>query len=124
MVVLIKRQGLNWRKVFNKDKLRPWQLGLLFALFLVLAGLNIERYGYNVIKYRTPIPACDSVLSVEACKAYGPWKRNSAPSTTAPAKTGTLKNITNGGSSSTPTLLFMPLMVRSVAIKWAQSSLP
>jgi hypothetical protein len=43
------------------------------VLALLLAG---QRYGINLVRYHTPDPDCGSVLSVQHCKAYGPWYRN------------------------------------------------
>jgi len=49
----------------------------LLLICLVLAGgLFIERYGINTLRYHTPIPACDKVLSTQQCSAYGPWIRD------------------------------------------------
>lgn len=44
--------------------------------FIVLFGLFLERYAINTIQYSKPIPECDQVLSIEECKAWGPWRRN------------------------------------------------
>jgi hypothetical protein len=52
---------------------RGLALGGAVVLSLVLFG---QRYGINVARYHTPEPACDKVLSVEHCNAYGPWARN------------------------------------------------
>jgi hypothetical protein len=47
------------------------------ALALVLAGgLFGERYGINLVRYHTPVPACSQVLSVRECRSYGPWIRD------------------------------------------------
>jgi hypothetical protein len=48
----------------------------LIVLLVVCAGLFVERYGVNMIRYHTPTPECDQVLSVQACQTYGPWQRN------------------------------------------------
>ena len=48
----------------------------LVGLVLLSGGLFFERYGINTIRYHSPIPECDQVLTVNDCKAYGPWKRN------------------------------------------------
>jgi hypothetical protein len=54
---------------------RPKQILLIGAL-LVGVLLCIERYGINVMRYKTPVPECDQVLSVESCTQYGPWGRD------------------------------------------------
>jgi hypothetical protein len=51
--------------------------GILVIVFALLGtGLFVERYGYNTLRYHTPLPQCNKVLSVEACSAYLPWQRN------------------------------------------------
>jgi len=50
---------------------------LSLAIGLVVSGgLFFERYGINTIKYHTPLPECNQVLSVNQCLSYGPWARN------------------------------------------------
>ncbi len=60
----------GWQKI---DRLsRVW-----LTLALVLAsGLFAQRYVVNVVRYHTPVPACNQVLSVKQCIAYGPWARD------------------------------------------------
>lgn len=48
----------------------------LCILFLTLFGLCIERYGVNIVRYQTPTPECDQVLTIDQCMANGPWRRN------------------------------------------------
>lgn len=48
----------------------------LIALMFVIGGLFVARYGYNMSTYKTPVPECDKVLSVQSCMAWGPWARN------------------------------------------------
>jgi hypothetical protein len=49
---------------------------VLLSLFILLFVLFFERYAINTIKYSNPTPACDQVLSVDQCLAFGPWRRN------------------------------------------------
>lgn len=49
---------------------------VLATLFLILFGLCLERYGVNVIRYHTPVPECDQVLTIDECLDFGPWRRN------------------------------------------------
>lgn len=56
-------------------KLSISQILLLFFVFLAFCGF-FERYGVNIIKYRTPVPQCNVVLNVKDCEAYPPWYRN------------------------------------------------
>jgi len=47
------------------------------AVGLVLSSIIfLERYGMNAIRYHTPLPECNQVLSIDRCQSYGPWKRN------------------------------------------------
>lgn len=62
------RQGFRQLAVAQK-----W---LLVLALLLLAGLNIERYGVNLIRYHNPVPDCSKVLTVQQCSAYGPWIRD------------------------------------------------
>jgi hypothetical protein len=48
----------------------------LIAVGLVSLGLCIQMYGVNTVRYHTPIPECDQVLSMQRCQAYSPWARN------------------------------------------------
>lgn len=71
----------KWRKLGRKlvqdfGRYKLWQrfgLGLLLILSL---GLFMERYGLNVVRYGTPTPECNQVLSVKTCHRYGSWQRN------------------------------------------------
>ncbi|HVV25940.1 MAG TPA: hypothetical protein VHC21_02830 [Candidatus Saccharimonadales bacterium] len=46
------------------------------AVFLVALGLFGQRYGTNLVAYKTPVPQCNQVLTVSQCAAYTPWFRN------------------------------------------------
>lgn len=46
------------------------------ALFIVVSGLFIERYGINEIKYQKVVVECDQVQSTEVCSHYTVWRRN------------------------------------------------
>lgn len=54
-----------------------WRAKLLLGAFLVL-GLIVfaQRYLVNTVRYHTPLPKCNAVLSEEECSAYGPWERD------------------------------------------------
>lgn len=49
---------------------------LLVVAVLVSAGLFIERYGVNIVRYHKPVPACDNVIDASECLKYGPWNRD------------------------------------------------
>jgi hypothetical protein len=71
----------GWRKFFQSAAFgvslipprRRWVLLVALLVSLVLFG---ERYGLNTIRYHTPVPDCDQVLTVKQCRAYGPWARD------------------------------------------------
>jgi len=48
----------------------------LLAVGLVSLGLFMQMYGVNTVRYHTPTPECNQVLSAQRCQAYGPWARN------------------------------------------------
>jgi hypothetical protein len=48
----------------------------LLVVLVVTLGLFLQRYGVNTVRYHNPVPECDSVLSQQECRAYGPWVRN------------------------------------------------
>lgn len=55
----------------------PNSARVIWIVLLVLSSiLFIERYGYNLAKYKAPAPECNQVVSIESCKSFGPWKRN------------------------------------------------
>ncbi|HSX52761.1 MAG TPA: hypothetical protein VLF90_00090 [Patescibacteria group bacterium] len=51
------------------------KFGLLAGL-IISSVLFLERYGLNAVRYHTPLPECNQVLSVERCLSYSPWQRN------------------------------------------------
>ncbi len=54
---------------------RPMRWGLIIGL-IVSAGLFGQRYGVNLVRYHTPVPSCNQVLSFDECSDYGPWIRD------------------------------------------------
>lgn len=79
-VVLYKNKRYSGQMIKSiKKSFRQLSLALKLTLILlavVSAGLFVERYGVNTIRYESPIPECDRVLSVKECTQYGPWNRN------------------------------------------------
>ncbi len=53
------------------------------CVLLIMSGLAIERYGYNITQYGKPQPDCASVQPLDVCLQYGPWARNHALQETA-----------------------------------------
>lgn len=49
---------------------------VMIAVVLLFGLLWGQRYVINTVKYHTPVPQCDAVLSVRDCMAYAPWARN------------------------------------------------
>lgn len=48
----------------------------LLVLCAALGVLFVQRYGVNMVQYKTPVPDCGQVLRVDQCVAYGPWGRD------------------------------------------------
>ncbi len=44
---------------------------------LVACALVLERYGLNILRYRTPLPSCLAVHPADICSMYAPAARNS-----------------------------------------------
>lgn len=59
----------------HKRLTNPVKVSLLLFL-LVASGLFSQRYGVNLVKYHTPTPECNQVLSITQCQSYGAWNRN------------------------------------------------
>ncbi len=60
----------------NVVKLPRLKQILVICALLLGAILCFERYGVNLIKYKTPVPDCAQVLNETSCKQYGPWGRD------------------------------------------------
>ncbi len=78
---LWRLQLLSYKKISRKlaaawQAMSRWARIAIVLLLVVSGGLFFERYGINTIKYHTPIPECDQVLSIPECTSYGPWDRN------------------------------------------------
>ncbi len=63
----------TWWRLRHSNRLT---LIILTILFIFSFGLFAERYAINLERYHSLTPECDAVISVEQCKAYGPWARN------------------------------------------------
>lgn len=61
----------------DKTTLKLTKRVVLYGIALILAlCLFSERYAVNVVRYHTPTPECDQVLSAAECQTYAPWARN------------------------------------------------
>ncbi len=49
---------------------------LLSVFVLISFGLFSQRFLVNLATYKTPIPTCDKVLTVDDCMSYGPFNRS------------------------------------------------
>lgn len=49
---------------------------MMLGLLLLFSVLFAQRYVVNVALYKTPVPDCDQVLTVEQCSNYSPWARD------------------------------------------------
>lgn len=49
---------------------------LLTIAVIISAGLFAERYGGNLVQYRSLEPKCDRIHSIELCSQYNVWDRN------------------------------------------------
>lgn len=78
---LVKTYRLKQRHL-GKDLASGWRGISLIAKIGLIAGLLVsavlfsERYVVNTVRYHTPIPECNQILSRDECLFYGPWARN------------------------------------------------
>jgi hypothetical protein len=82
LVVLLWRKFRGHGAQFTKQlgnsykALGVWAKFGLLTLVLVGAGLFIQRYGMNMVRYHSPVPECGAALSTQECMLYGPWARD------------------------------------------------
>lgn len=75
---IVKNYRQNFRHRLSKSfkaLSRTSQVGLIMLL-LVGAGLFVERYGVNLVKYHAIEPDCAQVLSEKRCLSFSPYNRN------------------------------------------------
>ena len=58
---------------------------LLVSLLVLSFGLFAQRYLVNLVRYHTPVPSCEQVLTTKECSIYGPWARDYSYAHTKPA---------------------------------------
>ncbi len=65
-------------KALWRGSLRISKLYVLLGVgvLLIAAALFIQRDVANIVKYHTPVPSCNKVLSIKECTAYAPWNRD------------------------------------------------
>lgn len=66
------RKKLQWRK-----QLKGWRMGILTAVAIISLLLMAAHYGGNFLKYRSVLPTCDQVMTVDQCMKNGVYKRDS-----------------------------------------------
>lgn len=76
-----KQSSLTWLQIWKQftkgfAAFTPVKKVFYSILILLFLLLGFERYGINTIRYKTPTPECNQVLSIEKCMQYSPWRRN------------------------------------------------
>lgn len=72
-----RKSGVLRKAVYRSYKTLGTGFKAGMAVLLLVGGiLAFERYGGNVIKYGSPLPGCDRVMTVEQCMNFGPWGRD------------------------------------------------
>jgi hypothetical protein len=69
-VVLWQSFTRSFRKLHTGSK------AALIGLCVLGGGLFAAFYGVNLVRYHSPSPQCNQVLSVSACQQYYAWNRN------------------------------------------------
>lgn len=65
------------KKLWSQYKALSKPLVIILTLMTLLSsGLFLERYGGNIVQYRTHEPKCDRIHSKELCSQYNVWNRN------------------------------------------------
>lgn len=80
-VMFVRFYWGNMRKLWPaiRSDVRAVRRPILIALLVICtigAVLFAQRYAVNLAEYKTPVPDCGKVLTVEQCTAYGPWGRD------------------------------------------------
>lgn len=77
VIKLYKHKWSNLRpQIVNEiRKTRKINLLLMSLLLIFSVGLFFERYGQNVIKYKSPNPDCVKVIGVAACQQFSIYQR-------------------------------------------------
>lgn len=66
----------SWRRDW-RSKTGRWVLVAMVTLSILLGGMVLERYGQNYVRYGKATPICDQIHTVEQCKQYAIYDRNS-----------------------------------------------
>lgn len=81
ILILLHIRSQGWQKVYKQVHANYLQMPLrikilVIGFFVLTAGLFMQAYGFNTIKYHTPVPPCDRVMSVDQCMQYAPFRRD------------------------------------------------
>ena len=49
---------------------------LLIGLIIIFSSMFLQRDVLNLIKYKNVMPQCSTIMTVDHCSKYGPWKFN------------------------------------------------
>lgn len=71
----------GWTKLWQSARTNFGKLSLASKLmvsggFILLTGLFMQAYGYNLVRYHTPVARCAKIMSVDDCMQYAPFKRD------------------------------------------------
>ncbi|MBF0687190.1 MAG: DUF2142 domain-containing protein [Cellulomonas sp.] len=72
--VLVLRRGREPRPGATRVAVITRGAWLLAAVVASVAV--VERYGWNLVRYGTPLPDCIQVQDLQTCLSWGPWRRN------------------------------------------------
>ena len=87
LLALILRQRKQFAKVV-KEAAKQWKpaVVVLGLLAMVGIGLNVERFGYNIVTYKQISVACDKIHTYEQCMEHGVFRRNANLRTEKPVE--------------------------------------
>lgn len=75
--VLRTRKKDTLRDISKSWRPLSWAKKVIIVVALLLSvGLVAERYGYNIVTYRSLWPRCERIQSDDTCKHFMPWYRN------------------------------------------------
>jgi hypothetical protein len=75
----LRHQGLSksWQQIRQDFIKLPMASKIILPLLVLLSvGLFGQSYGYNVVKFHTPVARCQRIYSLEDCLNYAPYRRD------------------------------------------------
>jgi hypothetical protein len=76
MTVVMVRQHRTYRKLFSLKAFLIPMVAIEMVFALTSAGLVLERYGVNLVRYHAVVPACEQLHSTDACNSFYLYDRN------------------------------------------------